>query len=304
MTTFNPFHPAVLIAALILSLDLSVAVWAQDKPAVEPSVPIAIDPPVETEPPTTPEQPPDSATPANLPSNVSGEEEEDKPAFPPSKDPDKEEPLSGDEAPYKEDDDSDSKPKSSKVPNVYQGFPPHLMSVDMEIAEVKKLAQFELDRLRIRGQYTTTLVSSQLSIARQNEIALLREAVASAKNLVLGKRLSLSAFLNIQRQSIHAELALARTSSMRVSILRKAIEACTLIETKVRGMENVSEKEKAPLFNLSDVDLVVIQREHWEQLIDDGGSTSLISTNHPVQPVMVGTYSAPTVYCPKVRRRR
>lgn len=304
MPYFTPFRQSLLLTTFVLSLDLSVASWAQDKPAVKPSAPTAIEPPVVTAPPTTPEQPADSAAPANLPSNVSGEEEEDKPIFPPSKDPNKEEPLSGEDAPYKDDDDSDSKPKSSKVPNVYQGFPPRVMSVDMEIAEVKKLAQFELDRLRLRGQYTTTLISSQLSIARQNEIALLREAVASSKNLVLGKRLSLSAFLNIQRQSIHAELALARTSSMRASVLRKAIEACRMIETKVRGMEDVSAKDKAPLFNLSDVDLVVIQREHWEQLLSEGGSTSRFSTNPTIEPVLVGTYSATTVYCPKIRRRR
>jgi hypothetical protein len=309
MTNSRPLHPTFLFSAFMLSLNLGVVCWAQDPPPVKPDAPIDTELPFQVDPPITTESPSDSATTPSPPSNQPGTEE-DKPPFPPSADPNKEDELSDTEAPFKDKDipliEPSPSPSSGRraptVPN--PGFPPRLLTVDMEIAEVKRLALLELDRLKIRGQYTTTMASSQLSKTRQEDIAMLREAVACSKNLVLGKRISLVAFLDIQRQSIHAELALARTSSMRVAILRKAIEACAMIEMKVRSMDVTTGGEIAPLFKKSDVDLVVVQREHWEQLLKEGNSTSLITTSNPIESVLVGSNPVSTVYCPKVRRRR
>jgi len=185
-----------------------------------------------------------------------------------------------------------------------RALPASPVTLEMEIAEVKRLAQLELDRIKVRGQYTTTLASSQLSKMRQDELALLREAVACSKNLVLGTRISLKAFLEIQRQCINAELALANTSSMRNAILRKAIDACTLVETKMKAMRAVAGGQATATLNPAEIELVVLQRQHWEQLLRDGGSISHVSTSRPVESVVVGPYVAPTVYRYRIRRRR
>ncbi len=54
---------------------------------------------------------------------------------------------------------------------------------------------------------------------------------------------------------------------MRNSILRKAIDTCVIVENKVRAMPANVVVEQRRLFKLSDVDLVVTQREHWQQLL-------------------------------------
>ena len=77
-----------------------------------------------------------------------------------------------------------------------------------------------------------------------------------------------------------------------------------MIEMKVRSMDVATGGEIAPLFKKSDVDLVVVQREHWEQLLKEGNSTSLITTSNSIEPILVGSNTVSTVYCPKVRRRR
>lgn len=242
------------------------------------------------------------------PENQDGE----KPPFPPSSNPNEEEKLQGKELPFEPappepvlGSDLPRRTANSLNPHLpYPGFPLHLQTVESEIAEVKTLADAELDRLRLRGQYTTTLTTSNLSRTRQNEINLLRESVAAAKNLVASQRLSLVAFLDIQRQCVNAELALSHSTSMRNSILRKAIDTCVIVENKVRAMPANFVGETAPLFKLSDVDLIATQREHWQQLLGQPSPSTVVVTSIPSEPVIIRSRPAGTVYYPRFRRRR
>jgi hypothetical protein len=293
----HTFDRNVFAVLLLLCVSSGVSGISQDRP------------PFDTTPPVEAVLPEDSPAPAPLPPTpVDAEKDLLDPPFKNSENIPEDGKLQADEVPFK-----NVPPAATNAPRLNPSQEPNRsarplpaspMTLEMEIVEVKRLAQLELDRIKVRGQYTTTLASSQLSKMRQDELALLREAVACSKNLVLGKRISLKAFLEIQRQCINAELALANTSSMRNAILRKAIDACTLVETKIKATMAVAGGQTTATLDPAELELVVLQRQHWEQLLRDGGSISSVSTSRSIESVVVGSYVAPTVYRYRMRRRR
>lgn len=302
MTFNHPFNRYVFAVMLLLFVSSGVSGVTQDRP------------PFDTTPPVEIVLPPDSPVPTPSPSAPTDTDKDAlDPPFKSSDDMPGDGKLKEDEVPFE-----NVPPAETNVPRLNPSQEPYRSdrtlpdrtlpdspaTLEMEIAEVKRLAQLELDRLKVRGQSATTLASSRLSKMRQDEIALLREAVACSKNLVLGKRISLTAFLEIQRQCINAELALANTNSMRNAILRKAIDTCTVIEAKVKSMVIVAGAQTVSVFKSSDIELVALQRQHWEQMLREGGSISSVSISRPIESVVAAPYVAPTVYRYRMRRRR
>jgi len=291
--TFSLLKLVVRDASLLFVVNFGAIAIAQEAPPFKDTPEV-----------TSPEQPISTATPNIQPPANS----DDKPPFPNNGNPDIEEINPKEVPPFKEPDVSPpSRTNNSTSP--YPGFPSRLSTVELEVIEVKRLAEEELNRLKLRGEYATTLVSSRLSQTRQANIGILRESVAISKNLVVGRRLSLGAFTQIQRESINEELALAHSSSMRTSILNKAIDACRFIEEKVQAMAGPNSVIAAPLFKQSDVELVTLQREHWEQLLtqESPSTTNWSSTTswsgQPTSSIIV-TSPSNTVYCRPTRRRR
>lgn len=289
MNTRHLYCPNLIVrgASLLFVMNIGTIAIAQDPPPFKDTPEVnSPDQPITTPTPTT--QPPESS--------------DDKPPFPDTGNPDIEEKSPNEEAPFTE----PTPPPQIRTNNStspYPGFPSRLSTVELEVIEVKRLAEEELNRLKLRGQYATTLVSSRLSQTRQANIGILRESVAISKNLVVGRRLSLGAFTQIQRECINEELALAQSSSMRTSILNKAIDACRFIEEKVQAMAGPNSVMAAPLFNPSDLELVTVQREHWEQLLTQGSSSTTTWSSQPTSSVIV-TSPSNTIYCRPTRRRR
>lgn len=326
MTISRTFQKTLCAMSFMFGLQVSADCFAQETPPF-PTEPIVQPAPQEVpnvvpDPKIMPQSaentdPPTDDVPV-FPEELKAENQDgEKPPFTPSTNPNEEEKLQGKELPFEPAPPEPEQPTpfpspglprrttNSLNPNLpHPGFPPYLQTIESEIAEVKTLAYAELDRLRLRGQYTTTLATSNVSRTRQNEINLLRESVATAKNLVASQRLSLVAFLDIQRQCVNAELALSHSTSMRNSILRKAIDTCVIVENKVRAMPAKFVGETAPLFKLSDVELVATQREHWQQLLGQPSPSTVVVTSIPSEPVIIRSRPSGTVYYPRYRRRR
>lgn len=290
MNTISFLCPNLFVrnASLLIAMNIGVIAIAQDPPPFKDTPEV-----------TSPDQPTTTPTPTTQPPESS----DDKPPFPDNGNPDIEEKKLNEESPFTE---PAPPPTPSRVNNSTSpdpGFPSRLSTVELEVIEIKRLAEEELNRLKLRGEYATTLVSSRLSQTRQTNIGILRESVAISKNLVVGRRISLAAFTQIQRECINEELAVAHSNSMRISILNKAIDACRFIEEKVQAMAGPNSVMAAPLFNPSDLELVTVQREHWEQLLTQGSSGTTTWSSQPTASVVV-TSPSNTIYCRPTRRRR